>query len=264
MHVAITGASSGIGEAIAREYARAGAKLSLVARRRDLLDRIVADLGDGHHVSTADLGDPDRAEAWLAEAERALGPIDVLVNNAGMQIVAATETIEVADFETEIRLDLTTPLRLMHLALRGMLERGRGTVVNITSSAAFSWLPGMVHYNAAKAGLSAASESLRAELRGRGVNVLTVYPGPVDTAMARVGYEGYKPTLSARMLPAGTAPVLARRVRRAVEKGATRIVYPRFYHLTRLFEWSIRVLTNRFTPPARRLPAPAEKSSKTA
>src|SRR4051812_37205864 len=89
MHVAITGASSGIGEALAREYVRAGARVTLVARRRELLDTVAASLPAGStFVIAADLGAPERAAEFVAPAEEALGPIDVLVNNAGMQVVA--------------------------------------------------------------------------------------------------------------------------------------------------------------------------------
>src|SRR5882757_5620064 len=127
MHVAVTGASAGIGEAIARGYGRAGAAVTLVARRKDRLDAIAKEMGD---VKTrtfgVDLSNPDGAGAWIAEAEAALGPIDVLVNNAGVQIVEPTDTTSVERGEQLLRLNVFTPMRLTLAVLPGMLARGNG------------------------------------------------------------------------------------------------------------------------------------------
>src|SRR5689334_14509656 len=105
MHVAITGASSGIGEAIAREYAKAGAHLTLVARRRDLLEAIAKDAPKAQVVA-ADLSDVAHAADWVAPAEQALGPIDVLINNAGVQIVGPSVDVDPAEGERLIAVDL--------------------------------------------------------------------------------------------------------------------------------------------------------------
>jgi short-subunit dehydrogenase len=263
MHVAITGASVGIGEALAREWAGAGAKLTLVARRRELLDRLAGELGGTQtFVAGADLADPARSLEWIAPAEAALGPIDVLVNNAGVQYVEPFDAVSPERGERLLALDLLTPLRLMHAVVPAMLARRGGHIVNIASMAAFGFLPGMVHYDAAKAGLAGASETLRSELRKSGVNVLTVYPGPVKTAMADAAYASYENNPTARLLPSGTAGVLARRVRRAVERRSARVVYPRFYYLQMWFPGLGRFLTDRLAPHPRRPPAlPAESSA---
>src|SRR5688572_2758221 len=113
MHVVVTGASSGIGEAIAREFIARGADVTLVARRRDLLDTIAASATSTRaHVVCTDLGDPGAVLSWLDDAERALGPIDVLVNNAGIQIVKNAHETTWEEGERLLRLDLHVPMRL--------------------------------------------------------------------------------------------------------------------------------------------------------
>lgn len=249
-HVLITGASSGIGEALAREFARAGASLTLVARRGEVLQALAKELPVKTQVIAADLADPERAEPLRAEAEAGLGPIDVLINNAGAQIVAPTISISAARAEALLRLDLFTPLRLTSATLPGMLQRKSGVIVDIASLAALAPTPGMAHYNAAKAGLAAFSEGLRGELRGTGVQVLTVYPGPVDTPLARAAYDNYPKSALVRLMPQGTTDGLARRVRRAVERRSPRVIYPSAYVMARHFPGITRWLMDRFAPLA--------------
>jgi short-subunit dehydrogenase len=242
MHVVITGASSGIGEALAREMGRAGHAVTLVARRRELLDAIAKDVGGECHVVCHDLSDAARATAWVAGAEETLGPIDVLVNNAGIENAGPTDE---ADVEAGVRLyhtNLVTPVLLVRHLLPAMLARRSGVIVNVASVAALAPMPYQAWYASSKAGLAAFSEGLGTEVRKRGVHVVTVYPGPVKTAMADAAYEvfgGRKGVVG--MLPEGRADVLARRVRRAIEKKRKRIVYPRFYWVTWLFPWAARV-----------------------
>ncbi|MFZ5478640.1 MAG: SDR family NAD(P)-dependent oxidoreductase [Myxococcota bacterium] len=249
MHVVITGASTGIGEGLARAWARKGASLTLVSRRRAALDALAASLGTPCHVVAADLADPAQATAWLAGAEAALGPVDVLVNNAGVQIVGPTETIPPEQAEALLRLDLLAPLALVRAVAPGLLARGRGAVVNVSSLAALAPTPGMAHYNAAKAGLAAFSESLRGEWRRTGVNVVTVYPGPVRTNLADVALGAYgKLPLP---IPFGTVDGLARRVVAAVEGGRGRVVYPAVYAIVRHFPQVTRFVLDLATPRPR-------------
>jgi len=248
MHVAITGASAGIGEAIAREYAAHGARLTLVARRKDRLETL-AKAAQDTFVVAADLADVERATEWIAPAEAALGPIDVLVNNAGVQIVGPSEIEDVARGEELLRLNVFTPMRLTRAVLPGMLARKRGTIIDIASVAALAPMPGMFYYNSAKGALANASEGLRGELRGTGVHVLTVYPGPVDTDMARASYTKYEPTFTARFAPLGRADVLARRVRRAAERKSARVIYPRVYSLALTFPRIARWFVGWGSPP---------------
>lgn len=254
MHVAVTGASAGIGEAIAREFGAAGAKLTLVARRKDRLDAIARDVRGETMVFQRDLSDVEHATDWIAAAEEKLGPIDVLVNNAGVQIIEPAHVIDPERGEHLLRIDLHTPMRLTRAVLPGMIARGRGCIVDVASMAALTPMPGMFYYNAAKAALGAASEALRGELRGTGVHVVTVYPGPVDTDMGQRGYARYEPTLAARLSPVGDARELARLVRKAVEKRRARVIYPRAYAVARWFPNLSRWFTLRFSPKMKALP----------
>lgn len=249
MHVAITGASAGIGEALAREMAAAGAELTLVARRRELLEKIAAEVGVRTHLVEHDLSVPARCAEWLEPAQAALGPIDVLVNNAGVQIIGATASADLDRMEALLAINLHTPLRLTRAVLPAMLARKSGTIVDISSLAALAPTPGMTWYNASKAGLAAASEGLRGELRGTGVHVVTVYPGPVDTAMGAAGYRAYQKSLALSLSPQGTAPALARKVRRAIERRRDRVIYPASYAVVRRMPALTRWFLDRFTPP---------------
>jgi NADP-dependent 3-hydroxy acid dehydrogenase YdfG len=138
MHVFITGASSGIGEAFAREHHKRGASVSLVARRKQKLDALVSELGSRAIAIEADLTSPRAAEAAIAPAEAAFGPIDVLVNNAGVQIVALAEETDPDAGEALLSLNVATPLRLIRHLLPAMKKRGAGTIVNVASMAALS------------------------------------------------------------------------------------------------------------------------------
>lgn len=247
-HVVVTGASSGIGEALVREFAGAGAAVTLVARRRELMECIAGEIGGRTRIVTADLTQVEQSCDWLDQAEIEFGPIDVLVNNAGVMRVGPSAEMPVDRFESMLRVDLSAPLRITRAVLPPMLARRTGTIVNIASMAALAPAPGMVYYNAAKAGLAAASESLRGELRGSGVNVLTVYPGPVETALARTSFDAYGNTLATRILPIGTTEGLARRIRRAVERGRARLIYPRIYSVVRHFPALTRFFLDRITP----------------
>ena len=248
MHAMITGASAGIGEALAREFHAAGYEVTLVARRRDKLDALAAQLGPKARVIAHDLSDPARAAELLAAA----GPIDVLVNNAGLQIVDELAVAEAGGAARTMNLNLMTPMELIRLALPEMLERGSGSIVGVSSLAAISGPPAMTWYAASKAGFASFCETLRAEVRGSGVNVVTVYPGPVKTEMADAAYEimgGRKGLIS--LLPEGNAPALARLVLRAVQKRRARVIYPAFYWTSWVFPRFSTWLTQTFAPRPR-------------
>lgn len=250
MHVLVTGASSGIGAAIAEEYLGRGARVTLVARRRDRLEAIAGPRGAACHVIAADLSEHDGAASVVARAVSALGPIDVLVNNAGVQILGAMHETPWDDAEHLMRVNVFAPLRMTQAALPAMIERKQGTIVDVASMAAIAPTPGMLFYNAAKGALAAASEGLRAEVAPHGIHVVTVYPGPVESDMesaARARFGGSKAFLS--RVPTGTPAALARLVADAVEKKRPRVIYPKVYGLSRLFPNVTRWAVDTFTPP---------------
>jgi short-subunit dehydrogenase len=249
MHVLVTGASAGIGEGIAREYAKRGAKLTLSARREDRLRELANELGGKAAVVPADLSKTSAVPALCRAAEAAHGPIDVLINNAGVQIIEHAHKTDPIAGEALLELDLASPLRLIRELLPGMRERGSGTLVNVASMAALSPVPGMLYYNAAKGGLANASEALRGELRGTGVNVVTVYPGPVHTDMGDTGLTKYDDHPSLAFAPWGTTDELAHKVVRAVELGQARVIYPSTYALSLYFPNLSRWFSLRFAPP---------------
>lgn len=251
-HVIVTGASAGIGAGIARAFARGGARLTLVARRGAPMQSLLRETGAQGRVVEADLADPESAAAWLDDARAAFGEPDVLVNNAGAQVVGPTAIADVNDGERVLRLNVMTPLRLIRAVLPAMLARRSGTIVNIASMAALAPTLGMTYYNAAKGGIAAASEALRGELRDTGVNVVTVYPGIIPTDMGNKGLAAYEPTWMLRFQPQGNVDELARLVYRAVERNDGRVIYPGgFNALARWMPPLTRWMVDRFTPPLR-------------
>ena len=255
MHVAVTGASSGIGEAIAREFARAGASLTVVARRTELLEKLAKDCAPSKvRVVSQDLSKPEIAADWIAGAEAELGPIDVLVNNAGLENSGPTASSDIATGMRVLSLNMLSPILITRAILPKMIERKRGTIVNVASLAAYSPMPRMAWYAASKAGIAHFTETLRPELKKTGVHAVVVYPGPVKTAMADQAYEtfgGRKGIVG--MAPEGTPEGLARLVRRAVERRRARVIYPRSYFAARLVPWLGMWLTS-LTP----LPPPKQ------
>ncbi|MFC6878774.1 MULTISPECIES: SDR family NAD(P)-dependent oxidoreductase [Actinomadura] len=175
----VTGASSGIGESFARLLAGRGTDLVIVARRADLLDGLARELVERYRVAVeviaADLTDPGAR----AEVERRLRaePVELLVNNAGYGAFGAFAEIPLDDQLTEIELNVTAVVRLTHAVLPGMIERGRGGVLNVASMSGFAPSPGSATYGATKAYVASFSESLHAEVAAKGVHVTALCPG---------------------------------------------------------------------------------------
>lgn len=225
--VLVTGASSGIGAALARELAGAGAVVGLCARRTTLLDEVLADCRRSVPESrawTVDLSVVDGIDDFVHRVEKELGQIDVLVNNAGQALGGAAQATAWTDLEDALRLNYLSPVRVTLAALPAMLARGSGHVVTVSSMAARMSTPGESAYAAAKAALSAYFEALAGEMAGGPIGFHLVYPALIDLTpgvdgddqLAREG-DG-----SARI----PAPVCARAILGQVERGELELYVP--------------------------------------
>jgi len=180
----VTGASRGIGAAIARRLAREGARVALVARDERALEALAAELGGGAVAAACDLrlpGSVDVVQAALDDLG-ADAP-EILVNNAGAFLVAPAHETTVAVFRETLELNLTSPFAFVSAFLPAMRRRGAGHIVTIGSIADRATFPGNAAYAASKHGVRALHEVLRAELRGSGVRASLVSPGPVNTGI---------------------------------------------------------------------------------
>ncbi|WP_278498604.1 SDR family oxidoreductase [Pantoea vagans] len=173
--IMITGASSGIGQATARAALQAGARVILLARRKDRLDAL-AD-GSGKALAVAcDVTQPGQIANAVRQGLARFGQIDVLINNAGQGLYAAVEEIEAADFRALLELNLITPLMMMHAVIPPMRRQGAGRIINVSSGATLATYPGSAAYTSSKAGLNMLSGVARLELAEAGITVSTVYP----------------------------------------------------------------------------------------
>jgi len=231
-HVAITGAAGAIGGAIAKAMRGLwpSVALELVDRDEAPMQRLALELGAATtRVHVADLTALDVLPALVDELSRE-APLDGLVNCAGVMRVQQLGSWQWREAEALLAIDLLAPLRLQDLVVRGMIERGRGVIVNVASMAGRVPLRGCAYYGAAKAGLAMASEIARADLAGHGIRVVTVYPGPVRSALeqgARDAYGGGG--WLGRVAPTGEPEELARKIVRAIERDEPRVIYPGAY-----------------------------------
>ena len=184
--VAITGASSGIGEATALTLAKAGASVALGARRKDRIDELAARIEDEGGTAVAlevDVSDEEAARGFIAAAYERLGRLDTLVNNAGVMLLGPVEQADSGDWRTMINVNLLGVLYCTHAALPIMLGQESGDIVNISSVAGRFARAGNAVYAATKFGVGAFSEGLRNEITERGVRVTLIEPGFVDTEL---------------------------------------------------------------------------------
>jgi 3-oxoacyl-[acyl-carrier protein] reductase len=196
----VTGATGGIGEAIARALHAQGATVALTGRREAELARVADSLGGERVlVAPADLADAAAPAALVEQVEGALGSLDILVNNAGFTRDMLALRMGDADWNAVIELDLTAPFRLARSALRGMMKRRNGRIVSIASIVGVTGNAGQANYSAAKAGLIGMSKSLAQEVATRGVTVNVVAPGFVKTAMTENLPEAARTTLMSRI-----------------------------------------------------------------
>lgn len=198
----VTGASGGIGAAIARTLHALGAEVALSGTREAALAALAGELGDRVHVCPADLGDPKAAEALIAAAEAAMGRIDILVNNAGLTRDGLLLRMSDEAWNQVMEVDLAAPFRLCRAAMKGMMRRRTGRIVNIGSIVGSTGNPGQVNYAAAKAGLIGLTKSMAQEVASRNVTINLVAPGFVETAMTDALPEAQRAAL-AEKIPLG-------------------------------------------------------------
>jgi 3-oxoacyl-[acyl-carrier protein] reductase len=198
----VTGASGGIGRAVAEALHGSGATVALSGTRTEALEALAADLGGRAHVLPCDLSDPAATEGLVARAEEAMERLDILVNNAGLTRDGLALRMKDEDWQRVLDVNLTAGFRLARAALRGMTRRRLGRIVGITSIVGVTGNPGQANYAASKAGMIGMSKSLAAEVAGRGVTVNCVAPGFIETAMTGALDERRREALMQR-IPAG-------------------------------------------------------------
>jgi len=179
----VTGASGGLGGAIARALHAQGATVALSGTRREALEAVAAELGDRTFVLPCDLSDAAAVEALVPAAEKALGSLDILVNNAGVTRDNLFMRMKDAEWEQVIAVNLTAAFRLSRASLRGMMKRRYGRIVGITSIVGVTGNPGQGNYAAAKAGMIGMSKALAAEVATRGITVNCIAPGFIASPM---------------------------------------------------------------------------------
>jgi short-subunit dehydrogenase len=224
----VTGASSGIGAEIARVLAGRGHGVTLVARRADRLADLAREVtanGIRAEVLAADLAEP-AARAALAGRIADLGLVpDILVNNAGLSTTGPVHRADPAAEVNLLEVDVVAVAELCTRFLPGMVERGRGAIINIASTAAFQPLPGQAAYAGAKAFVLSYTQALAGELRGRGVTATAVCPGPVRTEFAEVA--GFSDEEAEGSLPSflwESAEAVARAAVRGADRGVTVVI----------------------------------------
>jgi 3-oxoacyl-[acyl-carrier protein] reductase len=179
----VTGASGGIGGAIAKALHARGANVGLSGTRTEPLEKLKAELGERAHVLPADLGDPAAIESLLKSADAALGGIDILINNAGLTRDNLAMRMKDEDWQKVIDVNLTAGFRLARGAMRGMMKKRWGRIIGITSVVGVTGNPGQANYAAAKAGMIGMSKSLAQEVASRNITVNCVAPGFIETQM---------------------------------------------------------------------------------
>jgi short-subunit dehydrogenase len=228
----VTGASSGIGWELAKQLSERGCKVGLVARRAAPLRELQSRLGKtASAVATADVGDRSQVEAAFLAVRSQLGPIDLVIANAGVGKPTFLDPVNMAEVEEMFRINLMGAVYTLSAALPEMLARKTGHLVAISSLAGYRGLPGESAYCASKAAVNTYLDGLRIHLRGTGVNVTTVCPGFVKTPMTAETDPTHMPGLM-------TADIAAKKILRAIERGAKVYDFPwRLSVMVKLSRW---------------------------
>ncbi|MGP9820901.1 3-oxoacyl-[acyl-carrier-protein] reductase [Salinarimonas sp. NSM] len=179
----VTGATGGLGGAIARVLHAQGAVVTISGTRRAALDALAGELGERVHVAEANLADKESVEALVPGAEAAMGGLDILVNNAGITKDNLFMRLKDEDWDTVLAVNLTAAFRLSRAAVKGMMRRRFGRIVNISSVVGATGNAGQGNYAASKAGLVGMSKALAAEVASRGITVNAVAPGFIESPM---------------------------------------------------------------------------------
>ena len=198
----VTGATGGLGGAIARALHAQGAKVVLSGTRAEALDAICGELGDRAHVLPCNLSDPEAVDALFGEAEAAVGEVHIVVSNAGVTRDGLLLRMKDEDWDTVMKVNLEAYFRLSRAALKGMMRRRWGRIVGITSVVGVTGNPGQTNYAASKAGMIGFSKALAQEVASRNVTVNCVAPGFIASPMTDSLNEAQKAAILGR-IPAG-------------------------------------------------------------
>lgn len=230
----VTGASLGIGAAIAEELARAGAHVALVARGPQALDEQVARIGERAHAYPCDMSDPDAVATMVADVEHDLGPIAILVNNVGTGTFKPLQQIEPREISMTLSLPLGAALHASRAVLPGMIARREGHIVNLTSPAGYFPLPFMAPYTATRHAIVGLSHSLREEVGRYGIGVSLICPSEVNTGYFERNDAdmGWYPRMS-RWFPVLEPSEVAERAVWAIRKNRRELTFP----------WQLTVVT---------------------
>jgi 3-oxoacyl-[acyl-carrier protein] reductase len=195
----VTGASGGIGGAIARALHGAGATVGLSGTRVDPLNALAAELGERAHVLTCDLGNPEAVDALPKQAIEAMGRVDILVNNAGVTRDQIFMRMSDEEWQTVLDVNLTATMRLCRGVMRPMMKSRWGRIINIGSVVGSMGNPGQVNYAASKAGLLGLTKSIAYEVATRGITANAVAPGMIGTAMTDKLTDDQKDKINAQI-----------------------------------------------------------------
>ena len=198
----VTGASGGIGGAIAQTLHAQGASVTLSGTRVDALQALAERLGERTHVAAADLADGPSVDGLVPEAERLMGGLDILVNNAGLTRDGLAVRMKDEDWQLVLRVNLEAAFRLSRAALKGMMRQRFGRIIGITSVVGVTGNAGQANYSASKAGLIGMSKALAQEVATRGITVNCVAPGFIQSAMTDALNEKQRESIL-RTVPAG-------------------------------------------------------------
>lgn len=256
MHVFITGAATGIGEAtidaILEKVPSAG--FTIADKNPQALQQTCEKLtrrGVHNHGIACDLTEIDGIPDIVRRSREQMGDIELLVNNAGIMLVEDFSRMSWERGKLMLDINFTAPMRLISEILPSMLQQGKGGIINIASMAGKALLPGCTWYGGSKAAMGHASEILQGEVKDKGIHVLTVYPGPISTALEQGARQGYEENLVSRLMPVGKREELARRIVKAYLDKQAVLAYPEIYDVARHFHSLSGWLAKAFAPRTR-------------